>query len=211
MLPAAAGAASVRPHIDHVMVGVSDLSQGVAEIERLTGVRAVAGGVHPGKGTQNALISLGRGTYLEIIAPNPAEPANSDVRMLRKLKQPTVVGWGVSASDGKLLWQRARAGGERLTRPEPGSRRTPSGRVLRFRLFGYSRFGDPVLWDSRTVHPSLTSPGGCALKSLSIEDPNAAKLRRVIAPLALRVPVTTAKHGRMRVALTCGKRDVTLK
>src|SRR4051812_10884651 len=57
--------------IDHVILGIDDLQKGIAELERATGVRAVFGGAHPGRGTQNALISLGENHYLEILAPNP--------------------------------------------------------------------------------------------------------------------------------------------
>ncbi|MFP6805586.1 MAG: VOC family protein [Pseudomonadales bacterium] len=56
--------------LDHVMYAVSDLQDGISEVEKLTGVKATFGGSHEGQGTCNALLSFANSQYLEIIAPD---------------------------------------------------------------------------------------------------------------------------------------------
>jgi hypothetical protein len=68
------GAVLAPVMLDHILLGCSDLDRGMAFVEKHTGIPAAFGGVHPGRGTRNALLSLGEPTHMEL---NPAATSKS--------------------------------------------------------------------------------------------------------------------------------------
>lgn len=64
--------ASMR--IDHVIWFTQDLPSANAYFEARLDSAPAYGGVHPGDGTRNSLLSLGEATYLEILAFDAEQP-----------------------------------------------------------------------------------------------------------------------------------------
>lgn len=198
--------------IDHLIIGVSNLDEGIAAFTAATGVVAVRGGKHPTRGTENALVALGNGTYLEIIAPQAEAPDdNPMVKSLRALTKPTTVGWALRVNDAPAVRARLVAAGFEVTEPRPGSRRTPSGEMLEWTTFGLAKEASDAVpfliqWSAATPHPSATSPAGCVLESFEIQDPEAATISRFVNVLGVNVPVHAAARTNMIIALQCGGR-----
>ena len=194
--------------IDHVVLGVADLDRGIAEMLRRTGVRAVPGGSHPGRGTHNALMSLGPGLYLEIIAPDPAQKIEPQgFNMLASLERLTPIGWAVATDDAPSLRADLAELGLKLGPLRPGSRALPAGGTLNWVSFGLP--GAPELapffiaWGQGARHPSATAPGGCKLKALALSSPDAARLATLVDRLGLGVPVSRGHHDTESITLVC--------
>jgi hypothetical protein len=201
--------------IDHVVLGIADLDRGIAELQRRTGVRAVPGGSHPGRGTHNALMSLGPGVYLEIIAPDPAQktpPQGFD--MLASLEKLTPVGWAVATDDAPALRADLAELGLNLGKLRPGERSLPGGGKLTWVSFGLSEAPELapffITWGQGVRHPSATSPGGCKLKALALASPDATRLAAIVDRLGLGVPVSKARADSESLVLVCRGGEVRI-
>src|SRR5437762_11512700 len=53
--------------VDHVLLPVADLEEGARSLDERFGLKGIPGGRHPGVGTANVIVPLGR-QYLELIA-----------------------------------------------------------------------------------------------------------------------------------------------
>jgi hypothetical protein len=155
--------------LDHILVGSPDLDAAIKFIEERTGVRAAFGGVHPGAGTQNALLSLGKNRYLEIIAPDPKQSPTLDARDLRKLEEPVLVGWAAHPGDIEAFAERLKGESIDVIGPKPGLRKRPDGRVLHWKTLALKDdagglFPFFIEWGAGSMHPSIDAPQGCTLE-----------------------------------------------
>lgn len=109
--------------LDHILLGSSCLDEGIAFPRKHQGVTAASGGVHPGRGTHNALLSLGEKGYLEIIAPAPQQPNTHDPCGLSKLTGPRLVSWAARPGGLNPSATRLENAGVAFDGPTPGSKR----------------------------------------------------------------------------------------
>lgn len=193
--------------IDHVILGIADLEAGIRSFAERTGVTAAIGGQHPGRGTQNALLSLGSPLYLEIIAPVAGPPPGMED--LSNLNELTPVGWAIGTRDLDATKARLEAAGFKVSAPRPGSRVKPDGQRLEWRTAGVEVPGGltPFLieWGAQTAHPSTTSPEGCTLESMELHTPQAESLGKLVTELRLGATVRPSEGETMILTLQCPK------
>jgi hypothetical protein len=200
-----------QPHVDHILLGAADLDRATEIVAQKTGVQPVYGGKHP-RGTHNALLSLGKTTYLEIIGVQPgAKPEGFEG--LAKLDKPALIDWAVTGGDANALRESLEKAGFRLTPLQPGSRTTPAGATLHWQVFG---FADPfplapffITWSPDTPHPASTSPAGCTLKRFALAAPDTSALTKLKTALQLDVEISAGKSPSFTLDLDCPKGPVT--
>lgn len=200
--------------VDHVLLAVADLDEGAARLEREHGLKTVGGGRHPGLGTANRIIPLGR-QYLELITvADPAQAATSRLgqRVQRAVTDGrTFVDWALRTDDLPALQEQLREAGWELPPAWSGERARPDGSVLRWRSQDLDPGLEPTVtpfvieWDI----PAGAHPGeqgaehGLARVVLGTRDPDAAlaRLRLLLGDSDLYEVVEADAEGIREVVL----------
>jgi hypothetical protein len=175
-------------------------------VEECTGVRAAFGGVHPGRGTRNALLALDTRSYLEIMAPDPAQTALTWFYLLPELSDPRLVAWILHPDDVPGVAQRLRQSGIACDGPNSGSRLRPDGRRLgweKLDLLDDRRGLLPsfIAWQDDSPHPAEDAPSGCRLARFSLTDPHPEELTRFFGLLDIDLTVVKAERPSIRAHL----------
>jgi hypothetical protein len=213
--PPRSGSPGRGEQIDHIVIATADLDEGCRKFQEWAGIRPVLGGEHPGRGTRNALLSLGPGLYLEIFAPVPGAELGSQDSFLTGLEGLNPIMWAVSTPDAEATAERLRGIGFEVSEPVAGSREKPDGSVLDWVVFGIKGEEAPGLpffiqWGTGSSHPSTTSPGGCHLQSLRITTPKVDTVYRLVKGLDLPVELVSGEPPAMEILLETPEGPVRL-
>ena len=205
-----------RP-LGNELVGRSPAVAPANEIEALLGVRPMPGGRHPDYGSHNALLSLGEGTYLEVIAPDPEQevPERGVVFGMQHLEASRLRTWVSPTQDIERLVARARSRGLHLGEVSSGGRVKPDGTFLSWKISDpyADRFGGavPFLIDwGETPHPSTVAPSAGRLLDLRIEHPQPDDVRAALSNLGLDLEVEQAPAYRLVARIQTARGEIEL-
>ena len=209
----AAGEAPVA--LDHILLGISDLERGIAFMEERTGVRAMFGGVHPGVGTRNALLSLGSQSYLEIFATDPKQAAPKRHPEIVEMKEPRLLGWAAHTEDIATLARKIADSGVATVGPYDGSRVRPDGKTLRWKRLPLADDRGGLLpffieWSRDSVHPSVDAPSGCKLLKFIAQSPDPAELTQTYRRLGVDMSVERGDRVQLLARIAGPKGEVEL-
>jgi hypothetical protein len=199
---------------DHLLWGVRDLNAGIAALAERTGVFAVRGGQHPDLGTHNAIATLGRKRFLEVIAPDPALRAGALAGRLAELKTPTLIMWAARTTSAAETAKRAEAEGYQAAVID-GHRDRADGTTVRWTNVFVTGHGGGTLvpffieWrDGR--HPADDAPKGLRLRKMCAECPEPEALRAVLDALEVHLPVSKGPAARLVAVLESPRGRVEL-
>ena len=212
---------TVTEALDHLLIGASSLTDGIAWLETKTGVRAAIGGSHPGLGTCNALASLGPRQYIEIIAPDPEQDGIPTfyVPGLRGFKDPRAASWAAQAEDLGADFAAPLPTGFTAEGPRTGSRIRPDGTRLSWTLAfpthrEHGSFGGAfpffIEWASPEAHPGRTTPSGLTLRSLTLGHPDPRSLKEALFGFHIEGDIRASNEPCLRVELESPRGLVTL-
>lgn len=176
------------------MVGARTLEEGARWLEARVGVAPVAGGRHALMGTHNRLLSLGEGTYLEIIAVDPQAPAPARPRWFgldspamreRLAAGPVLIHWVACTDDLDAARALAPALVGEVLELERGDYRWRIGVRADGALPAGGAFPSLIQWLGDR-HPAAALPAaGCTLERLSVRTPDADGLEAWLRTLGL--------------------------
>ena len=198
--------------LDHLVYATPDLETTCRDLEIRLGVRASAGGQHPGRGTRNALISIGPRAYLEIIGPDSLQPETRPVWFgIDQLTAPKLVTWAVRI--GRLeAFVKEISPNAKVGIVRSGSRKTPEGATLSWQLTepqlvqGVGLVPFLIEWNSRQ-HPADSAITGPRLVQLRIEHPEPELIRKQLNSLRLEVEIEQGSSPAL-VAIFEGANDL---
>jgi hypothetical protein len=208
--------------LDHLLIGSPTLDQGLDWLEARTGVRGVRGGSHPGLGTWNALASLGPRQYIEIIAPDPAQPGVETFYIpgLRDWNEPRIATWaalGVNLASAFIATLPADLSCEPVRR---GTRVRADGKALHWTLafpahVRHRNFAGAlpffIEWDDLEVHPGRSAPSSMRLRAMTFRHPQGEALRTALASLGIEAVVEPADDESIRIELDTPRGVVALE
>lgn len=204
---------NITPHAepDHLVVTAASLEQGMAWVEDRLGISMAPriGGEHVRLGTHNALMSLGPGFYLEVIAINPEAPPPSRARWfaldaLSAGAAPRLAHWVARTGDIHAALQASTI--------QPGIVEEMSRGKLHW-LITIAADGalqcdgalpSLIQWQSEP-HPAAALPElGCRLERLALEHPQAQRIGESLEAIGLRdhrIALRDAPAARLSAAI----------
>lgn len=205
--------------LDHLVYAVPDLSVALDWFAEHAGLRPAIGGRHLHQGTHNAVVNLGQGAYLEIVAPDPENTTIPPPRWMGVdlVRQPQMVRWSLKNNDLPRQATLLRTINPELGSIHTGQRQLTTGELLRWQMT--LPLAQPAVdlipffldWSSSDFHPTDRMPEEFSLVSLNLEHPEPQAMEPSLASLGVQQAVSLAAQPSIIVRLQTPKGELVLR
>jgi len=204
--------------IDHLVYCVPNLEEAIQEIGSKLGIFPVFGGFHKTQGTKNALLNLGSGQYLEILAADPTNKEHQSNRWMGidLIQKPQMTRWAIKSdnisSDSIIL----KSSYPKMGAIFNGSRLTSDGEELAWSMIlPLSKPEVEVIpfmvdWSDSAFHPTDKLEIGCELKEISFKSQNQEKDIETFKKLGLENSISQALESKISVVISGPNGEVWL-
>ena len=200
----------MKTKIDHIVLVVPDLEEGILWIEKKLGVRPVYGGQHQTEGTHNALLNLGKECYLELLA---IDYSNKNITANRwmgvdLIDQPTISRWAVKSDNLEEEVSFLKNVNPLLGNYKAGSRTKSDGTILKWQLS--IPLPEPKVevtpflidWQD-SIHPTTSLDQKCELIGLNLTHPQPSEIQHLMKNLNLDFEIKKGKEAKISIAIQC--------
>ena len=194
--------------IDHIVLSVPNLKEGILWVEKKLGIRPIYGGQHLTEGTHNALLNLGNECYLELLAIDISNKKINAPRWMGidLIKKPAITRWAVKSDNLEQEIEFLKNVNPLLGNYKSGSREKSDGSILRWQLS--IPLPEPKIevtpflidWGNST-HPSTSLETQCELVDLKFEHPEPTKIQKVMTNLNLDFEIKKGREARISVVI----------
>ncbi len=196
--------------IDHIVYAVPNFKKAIAEFEQLTSVKPIFGGYHVSHGTKNALVNLGQGSYLEIIAVDNENKHVSPPRWMGVdfLSKPQVTRWALKSDDLKSDAAILKRYHNKMGELHEGTRKTLSHQTLSWQMVLPLASPEVELipfmvdWQLTENHPTDVLPKACCkLLDIKATHPQPNEISPVLNLLGLSLPLLKNESISMQITM----------
>lgn len=182
--------------IDHLVYCVPDLKEGMQTIEEKFGIAPIYGGQHLTRGTHKALLNLGKGCYLELLAADSQNNTISPPRWMGVdlIKTSKVTRWAIKSTDFDREISVLEKVNFELGKTFAGSRKTSEGALLNWKMSLPLPSPEveilPFFLDWKdSVHPTENLPEKCQLIELRATHPNPKIIQNTLKKLGAELKI----------------------
>ena len=209
ILPARPNFLVMSRQIDHFVYAVTNLEAACEALEKELGVAPVEGGVHPDQGTRNALLNLGEGAYLEVIAKmeDAQQPAGGTWMGMDLVTYPQLNRWCLKSDQLEVDQQIVQAYHPGHGQIIEGSRMTPDGERLSWRMLLPLPYPTVELmpfavdWSTSSFHPTDRMPQHARFYGFELWHPAPQTMRAAIHGLGLNMKIHKGAAPKIRLTI----------